>query len=57
MEKCEKILNTLAIIAIIIFFAFCIFMYFEITDMITDHECFVDGHYDTPKCQKYIGGN
>lgn len=23
-------------------------------NMIRDHNCYIDGHYDTPECRKYI---
>lgn len=52
-NKAGKIMNILAIIAIIIATAWLIFMSIALFNMIEDHNCYIDG-YQSQKCQKYI---
>ena len=52
-NKAEKIMNVLAIIAIIIAIVWLIFMSIALFNMIEDHNCYIDG-YQSQKCQKYI---
>ena len=52
-NKAEKIMNVLAIIAIIIAVVWLIFMSIALFNMIEDHNCYIDG-YQSQKCQKYI---
>lgn len=43
-----------AIIVGFLFMAGIAAIIYETIDMIRDHQCYINGHYDTPECRKYI---
>ena len=48
--KCEL---PAIIISLMLLALFSVIIY-ETIDMVNDHQCYIDGHYDTPECRKYI---
>lgn len=47
--------DTMFLVGILVLFvALILIVAYEINDMLIDHNCYIDGHYDTPQCQKYI---
>lgn len=50
----EMIWSIIVTIFIFVFAFIVIWFCCLMADMWHDHECYVDGHYDTPQCQKYI---
>lgn len=55
-NKIEKIVNSIAIVVLIVVSIVLIFFIKEIGGMIEDHNCYIDG-YTAERCQKYVRGN
>ena len=55
-NKIEKIVNSIAIVVLIVVSIILIFFIKEIGGMIEDHNCYIDG-YTAERCQKYARGN
>lgn len=52
-EKTQNILLCILSLVLLCFISLCIYEFF---DMLRDHECYVNGTYNEPQCQKYNQG-
>lgn len=53
-DREDIIVKRLMVIGLCLVVAWLIFWAYLFIDMWHDHECYIDGHYNTPQCQKYI---
>lgn len=53
----EKVLDKLTYIVVVLFLSLIALFFYIGVEMWHDHLCYIDGHYDTPECKKYIKGD
>ena len=53
----EKVLDKVTYIVLVLFLSMIAFFIYISVEMWRDHLCYIDGHYDTPECKKYIKGD
>lgn len=53
----DKTLDRITYAVLIMFILMITFFIYVGVEMWKDHLCYIDGHYDTPECIKYIKGD
>ena len=53
----EKVLDRIIYVMLVLFLSIIAFFIYISVEMWHDHLCYIDGHYDTPECKKYIKGD
>lgn len=49
----NKFVTSLLVVFVCLIVIGMVIFAFLLREMWIDHQCYIDGHYDTPQCQKY----